>query len=142
MADEYSKLLYSRKIAIPQKYNRQSLTALRVANLKVHYSCKRVLNLNMNGTIRADIKPGIVVNIILKTDQRSCVLTEGVVKDILTRAPKHHPGNKSTFGRWPNWAGTGNLRRLNALFFTCIVSTTRSVAKIRSQLNNPLLKLM
>ena len=48
----------------------------------------------MNGTIRADIKPGMVVNIILKKDQRSGVLTEGVVKDILTRAPKHHRGIK------------------------------------------------
>lgn len=48
----------------------------------------------MNGTIRADIKPGIVVNIILKKDQRSGVLTEGVVKDILTSAPRHHRGIK------------------------------------------------
>jgi uncharacterized repeat protein (TIGR03833 family) len=48
----------------------------------------------MNGTLRADIKPGLLVNIILKKDQRSGVLTEGVVKDILTSAPKHHRGIK------------------------------------------------
>ncbi len=48
----------------------------------------------MNGTIRADIKPGMVVNIILKKDQRRGVLTEGVVKDILTSAAKHHRGIK------------------------------------------------
>ncbi len=48
----------------------------------------------MNGTIRVDIKPGIVVNVILKKDQRSGVLTEGVVKDILTSAAKHHRGIK------------------------------------------------
>ncbi len=48
----------------------------------------------MNGTIRADIKPGIVVNVILKKDQRSGALTEGVVKDILTSAAKHHQGIK------------------------------------------------
>jgi uncharacterized repeat protein (TIGR03833 family) len=48
----------------------------------------------MNGTIRADIKPGIRVNIILKKDQRSGILTEGIVKDILTSAPKHHRGIK------------------------------------------------
>lgn len=46
----------------------------------------------MDGTIRADIKPGMRVNIILKKDQRSRTLTEGVVKDILTSAPKHHRG--------------------------------------------------
>ncbi|HLL44802.1 MAG TPA: YwbE family protein [Segetibacter sp.] len=48
----------------------------------------------MNGTIRADIKPGMLVNIILKKDQRSGVLTAGVVKDILTSAAKHHRGIK------------------------------------------------
>jgi uncharacterized repeat protein (TIGR03833 family) len=49
---------------------------------------------NMDGTIRANIKPGMLVNIILKKDQRSGVLTEGVVKNILTSAPKHHRGIK------------------------------------------------
>ncbi|WP_018615192.1 YwbE family protein [Segetibacter koreensis] len=48
----------------------------------------------MDGTIRSDIKPGIAVNIILKKDQRSGVLTQGIVKDILTSAPKHHRGIK------------------------------------------------
>jgi uncharacterized repeat protein (TIGR03833 family) len=48
----------------------------------------------MNGTIRAEIKPGMLVNIILKEDQRSGALTEGIVKDILTSAPKHHRGIK------------------------------------------------
>ena len=48
----------------------------------------------MDGTIRADIKPGMVVNIILKKDQRSGTLTEGIVKDILTNAPRHHRGIK------------------------------------------------
>ena len=48
----------------------------------------------MDGTIRADIKPGMVVNIILKEDQRSGTLTEGIVKDILTNAPRHHRGIK------------------------------------------------
>ena len=48
----------------------------------------------MYGTIRADIKPGMLVNIILKKDQRSGVLTAGVVKDILTNAAKHHRGIK------------------------------------------------
>ena len=48
----------------------------------------------MNGTTRTNIKPGILVHIILKKDQRSSVLTEGIVKDILTSAPKHHRGIK------------------------------------------------
>lgn len=48
----------------------------------------------MDGTVRANIKPGMLVAIILKKDQRTGVLTEGVVKNILTSAPKHHRGIK------------------------------------------------
>lgn len=43
---------------------------------------------------RSSIKPGILVNIILKKDQRSGNLTEGIVKDILTSAPYHSRGIK------------------------------------------------
>ncbi len=48
----------------------------------------------MDGTIRANIKRGDLVHIILKKDQLSGALTEGIVKDILTSAPKHHRGIK------------------------------------------------
>jgi uncharacterized repeat protein (TIGR03833 family) len=48
----------------------------------------------MNGTNRADIKPGIKVAIVLKQDQRSGRLTEGIVKDILTKSPTHPHGIK------------------------------------------------
>jgi len=44
----------------------------------------------MDGMTRSDIKPGIRVSIVLKKDQRTGTLTEGVVKDILTKSP-HHP---------------------------------------------------
>lgn len=48
----------------------------------------------MDGTNRANIKPGIEVNIVLKQDQRSGKLTQGIVKDILTKSPKHTHGIK------------------------------------------------
>ena len=48
----------------------------------------------MPGTIRNNIKSGLMVEIILKKDQRSGTLTKGVVKDILTSAPKHTHGIK------------------------------------------------
>ncbi|MFN8393896.1 MAG: YwbE family protein [Bacteroidia bacterium] len=48
----------------------------------------------MDGTRRADIKPGMLVNIILKKDQRTGKLTEGIVKAILTSAPVHTRGIK------------------------------------------------
>ena len=44
----------------------------------------------MNGQSRANIKPGMLVLIVLKQDQRSGKLTQGIVKDILTKSP-HHP---------------------------------------------------
>jgi uncharacterized repeat protein (TIGR03833 family) len=48
----------------------------------------------MNGTIRTNIKKGSQVKIVLKKDQRSGALTEGIVKDILTSSPTHHHGIK------------------------------------------------
>ena len=48
----------------------------------------------MNGNARSDIKPGLRVRIVLKKDQSAGKLTEGVVKDILTRSPKHPHGIK------------------------------------------------
>jgi uncharacterized repeat protein (TIGR03833 family) len=48
----------------------------------------------MNGTIRSDIELGQRVNIILKKDQRSGKLTEGIVEKILTSAAEHPRGIK------------------------------------------------
>jgi uncharacterized repeat protein (TIGR03833 family) len=48
----------------------------------------------MNGNIRASIKPGLRVRIVLKQDQASGRLTEGIVKDILTSSPSHPHGIK------------------------------------------------
>jgi len=48
----------------------------------------------MTSIKRLDIKPGLKVSIILKADQQFGKLTEGVVKDILTRSPTHPHGIK------------------------------------------------
>jgi uncharacterized repeat protein (TIGR03833 family) len=48
----------------------------------------------MDGTKRMNIKPGARVQIVLKQDQRTNKLTEGVVKDILTNSPSHPHGIK------------------------------------------------
>ncbi|MDD3475405.1 MAG: YwbE family protein [Sulfurimonas sp.] len=47
-----------------------------------------------DGTQRKDIKSGLSVAIVLKQDQRSGVLTYGIVRDILTKSPNHHHGIK------------------------------------------------
>ena len=49
---------------------------------------------NLNTTERKNIRIGQVVEIVLKKDQRSGTLTEGIVKGILTSAPKHTHGIK------------------------------------------------
>ncbi|MBH0088774.1 YwbE family protein [Pseudoalteromonas sp. NSLLW218] len=43
---------------------------------------------------RSQISPGTTVNIVLKEDQRSCTLTEGVVERLLTKSPNHPHGIK------------------------------------------------
>jgi uncharacterized repeat protein (TIGR03833 family) len=48
----------------------------------------------MNGQYRKDIYPGLAVAIVLKKDQRSGRLTEGIIKDLLTSAPFHSRGIK------------------------------------------------
>ena len=48
----------------------------------------------MNGQLRANIKPGLMVLIVLKKDQVTGKLTKGVVKDILTKSPSHPHGIK------------------------------------------------
>jgi uncharacterized repeat protein (TIGR03833 family) len=48
----------------------------------------------MNGTRRENIKQGAQVRVVMKQDQRSGKLTEGVVKDILTNSPTHPHGIK------------------------------------------------
>lgn len=48
----------------------------------------------MNGTARSNIKKGSRVHVILKKDQLSGKITEGIVKDILTSSATHHRGIK------------------------------------------------
>lgn len=48
----------------------------------------------MDGKKRFNVKQGLKVNIVLKEDQRSGKLTQGIVKDILTNSPTHPHGIK------------------------------------------------
>jgi len=48
----------------------------------------------MSAMDRVSIKPGQRVLVILKSDQRSGKLTEGIVKNILTRSNVHPHGIK------------------------------------------------
>jgi uncharacterized repeat protein (TIGR03833 family) len=47
-----------------------------------------------DGQNRKDIRPGIEVSIVLKQDQRTGKLTQGIVKDILTKSSSHPHGIK------------------------------------------------
>jgi uncharacterized repeat protein (TIGR03833 family) len=48
----------------------------------------------MDGTRRADIKPGIIVMVELTEDKRTGRLTGGKVKEVLTSSPNHPHGIK------------------------------------------------
>jgi len=55
---------------------------------------RKVKDKGMNAIGRKDIRPGAHVRVVQKQDQRSGKLTEGVVKDILTKSPAHPHGIK------------------------------------------------
>jgi uncharacterized repeat protein (TIGR03833 family) len=55
------------------------------------------------------IKPGMRVAIVLKKDQRSGKLTEGIVKDILTKSQHHPHGIKVRLT-------SGEIGRVKAIF--------------------------
>jgi uncharacterized repeat protein (TIGR03833 family) len=48
----------------------------------------------MNGQNRSEIKIGMEVGIVMKEDQASARITEGIVRDILTRSNFHPHGIK------------------------------------------------
>lgn len=48
----------------------------------------------MNGTERNNVKIGSRVKVVQKQHQRSGELTEGIVKDLLTKSAVHHRGIK------------------------------------------------
>ncbi|WHY79928.1 YwbE family protein [Neobacillus sp. WH10] len=48
----------------------------------------------MDGQNRKDVIPGLMVDIVLKADQKTGKLTRGIVKDILTKSSTHPHGIK------------------------------------------------
>ena len=48
----------------------------------------------MDGEKRKNIKIGMIVDIVLKADQKTGKLTRGIVADILTSSALHHRGIK------------------------------------------------
>jgi uncharacterized repeat protein (TIGR03833 family) len=53
-----------------------------------------VKDIFMNGSNRSAIKPGVHVQVVQKQDQGSGKLTEGIVKEILTKSSQHPHGIK------------------------------------------------
>lgn len=48
----------------------------------------------MDGKTRSNLASGMLVDIILKKDQRTGKRTRGIVKDLLTKSPTHPRGIK------------------------------------------------
>ena len=63
----------------------------------------------MHGSKRVDVKTGMHVKVIMKEDQRTWKLTEGIVKDILIKSPKHPHGIKVRLE-------TGEVGRVKEIF--------------------------
>ncbi len=76
----------------------------------------------MNGRDRSAIRPGMVVDIVLKQDQRSGRLTRGVVKYLLTKSAHHPHGIKVRLedGR------VGRVREIISTESSCSESPRRS----------------
>ena len=54
----------------------------------------------MTGKLRSNIRPGALVDIVLKRDQPTGKLTRGHVKRILTNSPSHPHGIKVILEEW------------------------------------------
>lgn len=52
------------------------------------------LHQGLDGNLRASIKPGMIVLVVTKQDQATGRVTQGVVKDILTKSRLHPRGIK------------------------------------------------
>lgn len=65
----------------------------------------------MDGRRRSEIKKGMKVSIVLKQDQRTGKLTEGIVKDILTKSATHPHGIKVRLV-------SGEIGRVKIIIFT------------------------
>jgi uncharacterized repeat protein (TIGR03833 family) len=50
--------------------------------------------MNTSIKLRSNIRPGMAVLVVLKQDQPTGKLTQGIVKDILTRSASHPHGIK------------------------------------------------
>jgi uncharacterized repeat protein (TIGR03833 family) len=52
------------------------------------------MTIRKDGRYRNEIKPGLKVNIVLKADQKTGKLTQGIVKNLLTNSSSHPHGIK------------------------------------------------
>lgn len=62
----------------------------------------------MDGTLRTNIRPGLVVVIVKKEDQKTGKMTQGIVQDILTNKAVHPRGIKVRLD-------TGEVGRVQAI---------------------------
>jgi uncharacterized repeat protein (TIGR03833 family) len=58
------------------------------------YISMNLLSAMNNGSVRSNIKEGLKVGIVLKQDQKTGKITQGVVKRILTNSSTHPHGIK------------------------------------------------
>jgi len=69
----------------------------------------------MDGTRRADIRPGLRVSIVLKKDQQTGKLTEEIVAEIITNSSIHPHGIKYTLAKIINTSSLCDLFRQHGI---------------------------
>lgn len=63
-------------------------------DIDINFRDNRGNIINKKNQMKKYIKPGLKVKIVLKKDQKTGILTEGIVKNILTNSNIHHRGIK------------------------------------------------
>ena len=86
----FSTFLLRYRIVMISDFSLNSEDRERLLKESDHAACRLIEGGPMNGNNRSDIAPGMRVRVVRKEDQRSGSLTEGVVRDLLTKSP-HHP---------------------------------------------------
>lgn len=97
--EEYNSILREfllAKLSIKENMNMLKKVVFKYFNalIKKKKSPKKEEQTTNSNTYKTNIKPGIKVAIVLKKDQKTGILTEGIVKDILTNSAIHHRGIK------------------------------------------------
>jgi len=80
-------LLLTNYLSIKSGYNKPT-------NDSISFICDYRVNISLSGNNRETIKIGSIVRVIKKSDQKTGKISEGIVKEVLTKSKFHPHGIK------------------------------------------------